>query len=588
MVIYFFRTAIEPNNNVQEDNSMLSIYMTQNLDEKVIIVRMSEFNLILAIDYLLSLLEILTKSFVFKEFSDVTQLETSKSMNPSLLSMNVSSIGPNAVTKVQKSSSRIITDISFHKMEVVMLESIDIINSEALVFDCSTQIHLRIEDDAIMINGSISNITMAFTNYLNYKNSKELEAYVMAPTELIINGSIKDSTQNLDFTFSEIYITITPSMVNKILNILTAIGRSPKEEKSEKIDLTKLDKLLEPRRIDPKICCLNQATQAKEALSLLNEIDESKQSKIIFNMNQVKILIKSGGIESHPLINISLQTCSKFINKKKLEIECSIYSDYYNHSLSSWEPLIEIVDNKMSILRCLITLEEATKIDVEMENLELLLTKSSVNILYDVHNAFTRVIQRKKDSEISELNRVIIKNYLGIDLDLFLNKCNVYLPDEKMAGGGGGAGTGKSTSAKKLTIQSGSQQQFCCKDLNNVLLHVNLIISRAVLIERTIVCGQKSLRCYSLSVKTYPVNENWSFLVQVAENETGKEIIFRSNTQIINNFNNSFELFSFMDGNYHYLTKIEPHSTFFLPLSAVYGLIKFIFNSNFNLINLFR
>lgn len=548
---------------------MLSVYMTQNLNEKVVIVRMSEFNLILAIDYLLSLLELITKSFVYKE------LETSKSVNQSLMPKNVTTIGPNAVNKVQKSSNRIIADIILHKMEVVMLESIDIINSDALLFDCSSQTHLRIEEDAIMINGCISNITMAVVNYLNYKNFNEPVAYIMAPTDLIINGSIKDSTQNLDFTFSDIYITIAPSMVNKILNILAAIGRSPKEEQSAKIDLTKLDKLLEPKRIDPKICSINQATQAKEALSLLNELEESRQSKIIFNMNQIKILINSGGMESHPLIYILLQSCSKFINKKKLEIECSICSDYYNHSLSSWEPLIEIVDNKMSILRCFITLDESTKIDVEMENLELLLTKSSVNILYDVHNAFTRVIQQTKDSEISDLNRVTIKNYLGIDLTLLLNKCNVYLQNEKMSGGTGGTGKSSESNVKTLTIQSGSQQQFRCKDLNNVLLHINLIISRAVMIERTIVCQQKSLRCYSLSVKTYPVNENWRFLVQVLENETGKEIIFRSNTQIINNFNNSFELFSFVDGNFKYLTKIESHSTFFLPLSAVYGMIFF-------------
>ena len=85
-------------------------------------------------------------------------------------------------------------------------------------------------------------------------------------------------------------------------------------------------------------------------------------------------------------------------------------------------------------------------------------------------------------------------------------------------------------------------------------------------------------RCYFTNVKTYPVNETWKWIVQVFDTaSSNREIVFRSNTQIVNYFNNPFELYSFDTQNTVFIAKIEPKETFYLPLKLVYGKIYFKF-----------
>lgn len=79
-------------------------------------------------------------------------------------------------------------------------------------------------------------------------------------------------------------------------------------------------------------------------------------------------------------------------------------------------------------------------------------------------------------------------------------------------------------------------------------------------------------------MKTYPVNETWKWIVQVFDTaSSNREIVFRSNTQIVNYFNNPFELYSFDTQNTVFIAKIEPKETFYLPLKLVYGKIYFKF-----------
>lgn len=95
-------------------------------------------------------------------------------------------------------------------------------------------------------------------------------------------------------------------------------------------------------------------------------------------------------------------------------------------------------------------------------------------------------------------------------------------------------------------------------------------------------------RCYFTTVKTaaHP-DENWKWIVQVQDissssttsttsllgpSAAGKEVVFRSNTQIDNLFDCPLTLYSFDGKATQLLGTIAANASLYLPLSVVYGL----------------
>ena len=593
----------ENNEIIEEDGekSMLKVYLAQKINERIVILTMSGFSLILAVDYILALLEISTKAFSMDDIAGPIPTATNvikTSSTETTTAKNLLSLTTTAtpVTKKSSDKSKMMIECSLNKMEIFMLESIDNSNCEAGVFNCSTKVNAKIEDDVIVMSAYISQINMALTNYLNYIHSGNLDVYIMAPTDLTIKGSIKGGTQMLDFTFDDIYINISPNMLHTILNILAALGETPApltdqtKDKNDRIDID--DCILEPKKIDKNLWYLTYAPQAKEALSLLQESVqqyEQQKSNLLFNMGKIHILIKSGGIESHPLIRIELSLFAKLIENKNFNFECSLWSDYYNYSILSWEPLIEPVDERIFTFRGNVSLSgEMKKIQiVAQENLELLLTKSSINVLHHINDAFQRAINTfRQQSQIAELNRVVVKNHLGLNINLLLNQSNISPlsnnnDNNRKQQLQQSIRNATTNDQMKMVIESGKEYRFQCKDPNDILLHINILIADSLLVERSIVCRKNMIRCYFTSIKSYPVDECWKFLVQIIDNGGMKEIIFRSNTQIMNNFDNSFELYNMInkssggknddDNALNHIGHIDPHSTFNLPLPLIYG-----------------
>ena len=159
--------------------------MNQKKEERFIVISMSRFSFVFALDYLLSTIDVSTKAFTFPDEAPAVK-SAEKLMNEILvaeLKTKSSSADDKQVTNV--------IEFNLDKMEVIMLESLDVPNADACVFHCFSQIKLRLQPGIIAINGEVSKITMGLTNYLNYVDSGEMEAFIMSPTDLAITGTIR-------------------------------------------------------------------------------------------------------------------------------------------------------------------------------------------------------------------------------------------------------------------------------------------------------------------------------------------------------------------------------------------------------------
>lgn len=158
----------------------MTVYIAQKSTERVIVISMSGFSFILALDYLLAIIDVSKNAFTFPE-ENLSIKSSEKVLNES----------KNKTSNQAKQEVVNIIEFDLKQMEVFILESLEVPNAAALVFTCHSNINLRLEQDVIMITGQVSKVAMSLANYMQYIDSGQVEAYIMSPTELTLNGSIK-------------------------------------------------------------------------------------------------------------------------------------------------------------------------------------------------------------------------------------------------------------------------------------------------------------------------------------------------------------------------------------------------------------
>lgn len=279
-------------------------------------------------------------------------------------------------------------------------------------------------------------------------------------------------------------------MISVVVRIISAIGVSTDTAPIDS-EISQIEELSRPRPVDSKAWFLTTAPVAIEATEELQSEPVAEQSQYIFHLNKIKVLIKSRSESTNPLIKMSLSVVAKMINNKNLDFDASVSAGYYNPMLMVWEPLIETVDNQFWIVQGELNIgESAVKCKVESSRLEILLTNTSINILYETINACFEMLTYGGVTPVHKKNRVLVSNQLGYDLNLILAKSNIVPIDTDNVP----YNAKKISEQNNFLIHSGQSFMFQTSDLSKVELMLNLILSSSCIIDRTIICTKSSLR----------------------------------------------------------------------------------------------
>jgi hypothetical protein len=88
------------------------------------------------------------------------------------------------------------------QVDIILLESIEVTNTTAIILSCQTSIDLKQKQNFVQFSGQVSEISMLLTNYDRYIGKQEIDAYIMKPTDLSVNGTINgDSVFSICFCF---------------------------------------------------------------------------------------------------------------------------------------------------------------------------------------------------------------------------------------------------------------------------------------------------------------------------------------------------------------------------------------------------
>lgn len=513
----FFNTIFFTRLSQDDDESthILTVNIIQKPPERAIIVAMSGFTYSFALDYMLSILDVTAKAFTFPEES------TADSRQPTVQLVRENSTKPIVVRSPSKANSPEIVNvvqIELNKIEVIMLESLEVPDAPACVFNCHASISVRL-DSGIDISGTVSRITMGVANYLKFLKVGKLEEYIMAPTDLTITGTIKgdneriacfqffyilifvdskdaspkDLKQDLKLVFGHINISISPQMVNTILGILASLGSSKKQNGAEIHECCSTDGLLEPKPIDRNVWYFNAGPPVAEALeaSLISTdfLDTLLMENLItIRIPSINVLIKSSGMHSQPLFKFSNSFSVEIINNQLINFICNLTANYFNTGILAWEPFIEPINREPFTIKGELDLRDAcTKISIEsLDTMEILLTKSSISALNVISTAFTSALTYQAGSVAHfQNNRVIIRNSLGVAMAVDLVRSSIVPSgDTPLAARKSGS----------LLINVGEEVFFTAENMAKVELFVNVHFNDSVAIERKIDCSNNSTR----------------------------------------------------------------------------------------------
>jgi hypothetical protein len=165
----------------------------------------------------------------------------------------------------------------------------------------------------------------------------------------------------LDITFSDIRISVSPPMVNIVVNILSKLGSSAEKEDKDTNKVINVLDLFKPRLNDIKSWYLSQVYDSQIAEEVTEEFTEvlpvkeiSNEQQVFVNIQSLSIIIESGGLDSQPLIELNSYFNGKLVGYKSLSANCSLIAHYYNENNFSWEPLIEPLEGMYYVFLCII------------------------------------------------------------------------------------------------------------------------------------------------------------------------------------------------------------------------------------------
>lgn len=184
--------------------------------------------------------------------------------------------------------------------------------------------------------------------------------------------------------------------------------------------------------------------EAEDALSVYT-LPPVKEEKCIVEVPSIAIIIENGvGIHTIPMLFIETSMDAKVLNwSSEMEIDSTLRltMSYYNYIQALWEPLIEPVETETRglpvynpwELRFLMNVdkhldspeheEPTTNMKIQSEQtLELLMTKTCIDVLQTLGNAFSKAIDKQGLIQTEAPDApYILRNDTGLEIQLELN-----------------------------------------------------------------------------------------------------------------------------------------------------------------------
>lgn len=257
----------------------------------------------------------------------------------------------------------------------------------------------------------------------------------------------EDKGLHVSLKVSKIKICVSPATI-ELMNKIFVTMTSQSEEAKVKKEAADYSDLWLAKSFDDDDYWFIKVDEAFDVLSLDSLVIEpvGKEEKCIVEVPSIAIIIENGvGVHTIPMLFVETSMDAQVSNWSSamgITSTLRLTMSYYNNTLALWEPLIEPVENdslvglseynpwelmfELSVDKHLDDTEKeepTTFIKVKSEQtLELLVTKTCLDVLQTLGNAFSKAIEQEGLIKTGVVDApYVLRNDTGLELQLELN-----------------------------------------------------------------------------------------------------------------------------------------------------------------------
>lgn len=247
---------------------------------------------------------------------------------------------------------------------------------------------------------------------------------------------------------SKIKICVSPATIELMNKILATMTQNDSDETNEGNELSDYHDLWKAKTFEDDEFWFIKAEEGFDALSMdsMSIAALPKEEKCVVEVPSIAIIIENGvGVHTIPLLFLETSMNAQISNwTSKMEIESTLRltMSYYNNMMAIWEPLIELVETENSAgvnefhpweLNFKMELDKheddpekedpTTVIKIfSEETLELLVTKTSLDVFKTLSNAFSQAIDKEGLVRTGIVDApYVLKNDTGMELQIDLD-----------------------------------------------------------------------------------------------------------------------------------------------------------------------
>ncbi|XP_030555732.1 vacuolar protein sorting-associated protein 13 [Drosophila novamexicana] len=605
------RKAIIVETCQNEPNYMVDVTAIIKENDIFAEVRVRSFDLIVCIDFLLKLTMFLALPTEIDE-------KLPKSKVPPIVDTAARGTARMTVTTLSSSAvsvKKMNLILHIDQPDIILVESLDDLNTNAIVFNAKAHLNYRSIGDKQLINGQIDGLKIYMCSFLPER--RELTRhYILHPAVISLQGSTpEEEGMHISLKLSDIIINISPATIELLNKAMVSISSGAAKKAAIEKDAVDYSKMWYPKSFHSKTYWFTKVEQATEAIELDPPGDfrgRQKTEKCVIEVPSITIVIESGmGYYTKPLISLDTRMTAVFDNwSRNLTAHGSLTlnMNYYNQFLAEWEPIIELneVVGRNGVSEY-IPWELQFDMDIETsqnefdehceeqtmnirihsnESLEITLSKTCVSLISELTEAFSQAIDSKGLIKPDVVAPYIVQNDTGFDITLDLTE-GIFTLHETHRGGNAGSNSIILNSQsndqmvnpgdiQECTISSGGRAYLQTKDLSTVSEEqaedYNLYVAIPDLKSIVVLPVSKADTRY-FPLKRNISQEQWAIVSQV-KLEYGTTIInIHGVISIVNHFTTPISVHRRRktDNSIILVGYANPNEVFNLPLHAIYA-----------------
>ncbi|XP_076294775.1 vacuolar protein sorting 13C isoform X2 [Lasioglossum baleicum] len=597
--------------------SMLDVTFRQSLNDTFVDVRVFSFSIIVSIDYLMKV----------KDFFTIEEASTSKTTSQAVSKNYTETVPRKRQTPAPPNKKMFTINLHVEKPDIILLEDMDDINSNCVILNTELILKVRLMGEHQVITGSIKDLSILAGVYNPAKRNDWIYE-VLRPCSISVAGSTPEGKGlHIDVCCTDIHVSVSPGVIEILNKVVHTVTKTEvKDEEEDHVAEPNYEGLWIITPFEESDFWFLKTEIAVEALEdFVYSGDEVvaayKPEMAIISAPTILFTLEAGvGNKTLPmlLLHIGFQSNINDWSSKSMNVEAtmSLIMAYYNSRLALWEPLIEPVEGIKNGKRVSTPWELKTKvqfnevaidsrgasvasptseneqdewhqtakmsIDIESsENLEITVTKTCLDVLKQLGNAFSSAITAGEKGAAKSVAPYVLKNETGLAmvLDLESSHFKVFDDRSKMPGE-------KTNSYMEVILESGASVQLASKTtkIQTPLLDQLKTDSIKEKEDDKFVISFKEIDCtlaipvlradkrfFSLRYRKGS-SEEWGIVSDVVVDEGSTIVTLRSILQVHNHFSEPISVY--------YMTKrgnevecvgvVAPDNKLNLPLDAVY------------------